>query len=201
MRDREHGADGCSIHSPEAAAELERHSSRACFWLNLLPGRSLERVLLRVGQPRGSKSMANHLRNRLGLDGAKAGLLRERLSPEGVCGYSTPRRGHQGAADRGTRHPRPISISSAGRHNPEVSWIPQLMPRLPGLFCAGEYSGRLQRLPAHRSCFATGYQAAAASTPGCASIPEPPGSTKRSRYWPELTRSRSQKCGSSHQVF
>ena len=160
----EHGMEGSLLYpfTPALRQELERHS-RACFCLDLLPGRSLERVLRELRQPRGSKSMANHLRSRLGLDGAKAGLLRERLSPEVF--NDIPRLAAAIKALPIEVHAtRPIeeAISSAG--GIALSELdPQLMLRkLPGLFCAGEMLDWEAPTGGYllTGCFATGYQAA-----------------------------------------
>ncbi len=160
----EHGMEGSLLYpfTPALREELECHS-RACFWLDLLPGRSLERVLRELSQPRGSKSMANHLRSRLGLDGAKAGLLRERLSPEVFA--DIPR---LAAAIKAlpieVNATRPIeeAISSAG--GIALSELdPKLMlHKLPGLFCAGEMLDWEAPTGGYllTGCFATGYQAA-----------------------------------------
>ena len=160
----EHGMEGSLLYpfTPALRQELERHS-RACFCLDLLPGRSLERVLRELRQPRGSKSMANHLRSRLGLDGAKAGLLRERLNPEVFS--DIPRLAAAIKALPIEVHAtRPIeeAISSAG--GIALSELdPQLMLRkLPGLFCAGEMLDWEAPTGGYllTGCFATGYQAA-----------------------------------------
>jgi hypothetical protein len=50
------------------------------FHLDLLPAWSDAKVLSEVRHPRGSRSLSSHLKGRLGLDGIKAGILREVLS-------------------------------------------------------------------------------------------------------------------------
>ena len=49
----------------------------AVLSLDLAPGRSLERLTAELSRPRGRDSLANHLRRRVGVEGVKAGLLRE----------------------------------------------------------------------------------------------------------------------------
>ena len=41
------------------------------------PGAIVRKVAAEVARPRGSRSLATHLKSRLGLDGAKAALLHE----------------------------------------------------------------------------------------------------------------------------
>ncbi|WP_434083445.1 hypothetical protein, partial [Escherichia coli] len=65
-----------------SAAIRERIEARgsAEVWLDLLPNRRREQIEAALARPRGSRSMANHLRSQLGIDGVRAGLLRE-LTP------------------------------------------------------------------------------------------------------------------------
>ena len=49
----------------------------ATLQLDLQPDRSLEKVSQLLAKPRGSRSMAKHLQSQLGIEGVKAGLLRE----------------------------------------------------------------------------------------------------------------------------
>ncbi|EGH07677.1 pyridine nucleotide-disulfide oxidoreductase domain-containing protein, partial [Pseudomonas savastanoi pv. glycinea str. race 4] len=48
--------------------------------IDLLPGKTLTGIQKALSKPRGSRSMSKHLHSQLGLDGAKAALLRE-LAP------------------------------------------------------------------------------------------------------------------------
>ncbi len=57
---------------------------RAALILDLAPGRSLERLTADLARPRGRDSLANHLRRHAGIEGVKAGLLREFLRPEAL---------------------------------------------------------------------------------------------------------------------
>ncbi len=74
------GVEGSLIY---AAAHLLRDEiearGQAVFELDLLPDRSAEQVLAEVRRPRGSRSMASHLKGRLGLDGIKSAVLHELL--------------------------------------------------------------------------------------------------------------------------
>lgn len=111
----------------------------ATLFIDLAPGRTLERLQRDLAKPRGSNSISKHLRSRAGIEGVKAGLLREVLSAEQF---------NDAARLAATIKslpltlvaPRPIdeAISSAGGVRFE-SLDERLMVRdLPGLFCAGE---------------------------------------------------------------
>ncbi|MGA9395464.1 MAG: TIGR03862 family flavoprotein [Azonexus sp.] len=107
--------------------------------LDLAPGRTLGRLSADLARPRGHDSLANHLRRRAGIEGVKAGLLREFLP---ISTLTAPDR--LAAAIKDFRlpvmAPRPIdeAISTAGGVRFE-GMDDQLMLRdLPGVFCAGE---------------------------------------------------------------
>ncbi len=65
-----------------AARRRSRRAGSATFELDLLPGRSAAQVQAEVAHPRGSRSLASHLKSRLGLDGIKLALLHELLPRE-----------------------------------------------------------------------------------------------------------------------
>jgi hypothetical protein len=107
--------------------------------LDLVPGRTADRVLADLSRPRDGRSLATHLQKTLGLAGAKVGLLREVLTPgspdnpDRVAGLvkALP------VTLTGTR-PLAEAISAAGG----IPWA-ELTPgleliRSPGVFCAGE---------------------------------------------------------------
>lgn len=111
----------------------------AMIELDLLPGRSLERITEELGRPRGADSMANHLRRKLGIEGVKAGLLRELVAKEA---FSEPAR--LAAAIKALPikliAPRPLdeAISSAGGVRLEALDESLMLTARPGVFCAGE---------------------------------------------------------------
>jgi len=134
------GVEGSLIY---AAASLLRDGiaahGQATFLLDLLPGHTPERVLAEVQHPRGARSLASHLKGRLGLDGIKAAVLYERLGKDGM---------HDGAAlARAIKAlpitvaaPRPVeeAISTAGGVAFEALDGHLMLRDLPGVFCAGE---------------------------------------------------------------
>ncbi|MBB4866971.1 putative flavoprotein (TIGR03862 family) [Pseudomonas nitritireducens] len=134
------GIEGSLVYALSAGIrERIEQTGSATVHLDLLPNRSLEQVAQAVAQPRGSKSMANHLRGRLGLDGVRAGLLRE-LST--AADYADPQRLAQliKALPLTVVRPRPLdeAISSAGGVTFEALDEQLMLKALPGVFCAGE---------------------------------------------------------------
>ncbi len=107
--------------------------------LDLAPGRSLERLKRDLAQPRGTKSMANHLRSRAGIEGVKAGLLREVVPAAHFVDTDL-------LAARIKQLPlrllsaRPIdeAISSAGGVRAQALDQGTALRAAPGMFCAGE---------------------------------------------------------------
>ncbi len=111
----------------------------AVFELDLLPGRSLERVTDELSRPRGADSMANHLRRKLGIEGVKAGLLRELVKKED---FADPVRLAVAIKALPIRllAPRPLdeAISSAGGVRLEALDQQLMFNAKPGVFFAGE---------------------------------------------------------------
>lgn len=136
----EHGIEGSLVYALSAAIRqcIEQHG-RAQVYLDLQPDRSIEKVESLLSKPRGSASMAKHLHRQLGLDGAKAALLRELTSAEDFADMS--RLAHAiKALPIELLRTRPLdeAISSAGGVT-FAALDEQLMLRaLPGTFCAGE---------------------------------------------------------------
>lgn len=111
----------------------------ATLLLDLAPGRSLERLIEDLSRPRGARSMASHLQSKAGIEGVKAGLLRECTAKET---FAHPAR--LAAAIKALpvvlAAPRPLdeAISTAGGV-PFEDLDDRLMVRaLPGVFCCGE---------------------------------------------------------------
>ncbi len=77
------GVEGSLIYAASAwLAQRIAIEGRALVHLDLLPARALDFITAELTRPRGARSWSTHLRSRLGLAGAKAGLLRECLSPD-----------------------------------------------------------------------------------------------------------------------
>jgi hypothetical protein len=107
--------------------------------IDLLPGRSADFVAAEVARPRGPRSLATHLKTRLGIDGVKAALLHELLPREAIA---DPARlaGAIKALPLTLVAARPVNeaISSAGGVRFESLDEHLMLRALPGVFCAGE---------------------------------------------------------------
>lgn len=136
----EHGIEGSLVYALSAAIRqcLEQHGSTQVY-LDLQPERSLEKVTALLSKPRGSASMAKHLHRQLGLDGAKAALLRELATPADFADMSRLACAIK-ALPIELLHTRPLdeAISSAGGVTFEALDQNLMLRALPGTFCAGE---------------------------------------------------------------
>ncbi|MBD8066921.1 TIGR03862 family flavoprotein [Devosia sp. PTR5] len=134
------GVEGSLVYAHAAALRDELESSgRAALVLDLVPGRSAERLARDLARQPAKASFSNRLRKGAGLDPVKLGLLRECVEDPGALDPA-------GLAERlkalplSLTKPRPIeqAISSAGG----VSWSGVetnfMLAGLPGVFVAGE---------------------------------------------------------------
>jgi uncharacterized flavoprotein (TIGR03862 family) len=134
------GIEGSLVYalSAEIRQLIDKQGS-ATVMLDLLPDQRPEKIVRALAKPRGSQSMAKHLKRQLGLDGVKAGLLRELAPAER---FDDP----QQVADAIKALPitllrtRPLdeAISSAGGVPFEALDDGLMLRKLPGVFCAGE---------------------------------------------------------------
>jgi uncharacterized flavoprotein (TIGR03862 family) len=136
----EYGVEGSLIYafSQRLREYLDAHGS-ATFSLDLVPGRSAERVLAELGRPRGSRSLSTHLQSRIGLTGVKLALLHEVLGKEQLADPAALAAAIK-ALPITVRAPFPVAeaISTAGGVSFD-SLDPNLMlTALPGVFVAGE---------------------------------------------------------------
>jgi uncharacterized flavoprotein (TIGR03862 family) len=131
-----HGVEGSGIYPLSARLRDDRNIA---LLLDLLPDHTAERVAKALSQPRGSRSLAEHLRKTLGITGVKAGLIRELCPPATL--------GNPGALARAVKSlplplegPRPIeeAISSAGGIAWDALTDSLMLKALPGTFAAGE---------------------------------------------------------------
>ncbi|WP_165675884.1 TIGR03862 family flavoprotein [Metapseudomonas otitidis] len=136
----EQGVEGSLVYALSAAIrERINQDGQATVYLDLLPNQPVEKVRAALARPRGSRSMAKHLHSQLGLDGARAGLLRE-LSSQ--ADFQDPAR--LAAVIKRLPltlvRPRPLdeSISSAGGVPFEALTEGLMLKDVPGVFCAGE---------------------------------------------------------------
>ena len=134
------GVEGGLIYALSARLRDEIEATGAArLRLDLAPGIDLARLVQELSRGRGSGSMANHLRRRAGIDGVKAGLLRELLASEE---FKDPERLAAAIKALPLRliAPRPLdeAISSAGGVAFEALDERLMLRSLPGVFCAGE---------------------------------------------------------------
>ena len=101
--------------------------------------RTLHHLTDRLSRPRGKRSLANHLRKSVGIQGVKAGLLRE-FVPREDFDESAKLAAAIKALPVPLIAPRPLdeAISSAGGVTFEALDERLMIRSRPGLFCAGE---------------------------------------------------------------
>ncbi|MGE0432291.1 MAG: TIGR03862 family flavoprotein, partial [Planctomycetota bacterium] len=134
------GVEGSLIY---AASSLLREqinaTGRATFRLDLRPDLPAGRVLAELVRPRGKRSLANHLKSRLKLDGIKSAILHELLPADAIANPAA-----LAAAIKSLPitlvAARPIdeAISSAGGVTFDSLDEHLMLRDLPGVFCAGE---------------------------------------------------------------
>ena len=107
--------------------------------LDLAPGRDAARLARDLSQPRGARSLSEHLRRRAGIEGVKAGLVREVLGAGGLNDASRVAAAIKSLPLMLLR-PRPVeeAISTAGGVRFDALDDGLMVKRLPGVFCAGE---------------------------------------------------------------
>lgn len=159
----EGGVEGSLIYALSAhLRDTIAREGEAVLHLDLVPGKTAERVREEVMHPRGSRSLSSHLRSRLGLDSLKTALLHECLTKEY---FQQPER--LAAAIKFLPltliAPRPIdeAISSAGGVRFETLNSQLMLLDLPGVFCAGEMLDWEAPTGGYllTACFASGRQA------------------------------------------
>ena len=134
------GVEGSLIY---AASSLLRDqisaTGRATFYLDLRPDLSAEKVLTEVSHPRGSRSLSNHLKSRLGVEGIKIAILHELLGKEQMNDPAQLAAAIK-ALPVNLAATRPIdeAISSAGGVVFDGLDSQLMLKNKPGVFCAGE---------------------------------------------------------------
>jgi predicted flavoprotein YhiN len=112
--------------------------------LDLRPDQSVEQLAMALARNRGARSLSSHLKQRVGLEGVKAALLREQYSAEQLAARVTddPRSLAMELKSWPVRltAARPIdeAISTAGGVRFSALDERGMLRSLPGLFCSGE---------------------------------------------------------------
>ncbi len=136
----ETGVEGSLVYAASGAIRdaIEAHGG-ATVHLDLLPGRDAASVLREVAHPRGPRSLATHLKSRLGVGGVKAALLHE-LLPRAVMHDAPQLAAALKALPLRLVRARPLdeAISSAGGVPFEALDAGLMLRATPGVFCAGE---------------------------------------------------------------
>ncbi len=135
-----YGLEGTLIYAASAAIR-DRIAAHGPVYVtfDLLPDVPLETLRARLAQPRGKRSLSEHLRRRARLDGLKRGLLREArpelhtLPPDELAAAIK-------ALPLRLQRPRPLeeAISTAGGIRLEALTPDLMLKTQPGLFFAGE---------------------------------------------------------------
>jgi hypothetical protein len=135
----EYGVEGGLIYamSAQLRAAIEKQGS-VTLHLDLAPNRDAPRLVEGLAKPRGTQSQANHLRKQAGIDGVKAGLLREALGKElpGPAVLAATLKDLPLVLS--SARPLAEAISTAGGVAFESLDDKLMLTPLPGVFCAGE---------------------------------------------------------------
>jgi len=134
------GIEGSLIYtfSSQLRDEIEANGS-AVIKLDLAPGWSYPRLVDRLSQPRGSRTLSGHLEKAVHLKGVKAGLLREFVPKQD---FADPKCLASAIKELPITliKPRPLdeAISSAGGVLFDELDERLMIRSMPGVFCAGE---------------------------------------------------------------
>ena len=159
------GLEGGVIYSLSALLRDEiLATGTAIINVDLAPDRELSRIIRELSRPRGSRSMANHLKRCVGIEGVKAGLLREYVPKEKFSDPACLATAIK-ALPIPLIAPRPLAeaISTAGGVSFEALDDQLRIRTLPGVFCAGEMLDWEAPTGGYllTACFASGYAAGA----------------------------------------
>ena len=135
------GLEGSLVYALSAAIRdrIASHGE-ALLLADLAPGREADRLARDLARPRKGRSLSEHLRRQAGLEGAKAGLLRECLPAATLEGDAAALAAAIKALPIRLVAPRPIeeAISSAGGLRLEALDADLMLRDRPGLYAAGE---------------------------------------------------------------
>ena len=157
------GVEGSLIYAHAAPLrDAIEATGTAAINLDLSPGKTVEQLRSALARPRGKQSFANHLRKRAGIEGVKAGLLRECLSSETLTDPAALAAAIK-ALPLQLLATRPLdeAISSAGGVPFDALDENLMLQMIPGVFCAGEMLDWEAPTGGYllTACFATGHAA------------------------------------------
>jgi uncharacterized flavoprotein (TIGR03862 family) len=136
----ESGVEGGLVYALSAALrDAIAVAGVATLYLDLAPGKSMERIQAELACSRGSRSVSSHLQSRAGIAGIKAALLREVLGRDGIGDMARVATAVKSLPVRLVAA-RPVdeAISSAGGVRFDAMDDDLMLRALPGVFCAGE---------------------------------------------------------------
>ena len=134
------GIEGSLVYALSAMLrDRITREGHATLVLDLAPGRDATRVERELAKPRNGRSLSEHLRRQVGIEGVKAALLFEILGRDGGDDIALLARTIKRLPLRLVR-PRPPAeaISSAGGVRLEAMDASLMLQAMPGVFCAGE---------------------------------------------------------------
>ena len=134
------GVEGSLIYALSAGLRdtIAAHGSVE-IRLDLAPTRDAARLARELAQPRGSRSLSEHLRRHVGIEGVKAGLLYEVLGKDAMRDMARVAAAIKALPLRLTRaRPLAESISTAGGVRFAALDAGLMLKNIPGVFCAGE---------------------------------------------------------------
>ena len=161
------GVEGSLIYAfSQRLRDYINAHGQATFTLDLLPGRTAQKVLADVSKPRGNRSLSRHLQACIGDDSLKRTLLYEVLTKSQLEQPRTLAK-YLKSLPITLRSPRPISeaISTAGGVSFESVDENLMLCNLPGIFVAGEMLDWEAPTGGYllQACFATGVAAGRAA--------------------------------------
>jgi uncharacterized flavoprotein (TIGR03862 family) len=171
----ETGLEGSLVYAASARLRDDlAERGQAHLLLDLLPDKTPEQVFKEVAWPRGSRSLSSHLKSRLGLDGAKMGLLFELCSPQALA-QPDALAALIKALPVPLKSARPVAeaISTAGGVALQAMGPDLMLAARPGVFCAGEMLDWEAPTGGYllTACLASGHRAAQGVLRGLAGTP------------------------------
>jgi len=159
-----HGIEGSLVYAHASALrDSLKKTDKAALILDLMPGRSEERLTRDLARQDRKASFSNRLRKGAGIDGVKAALLRELCGPDDLSDPVMLAK-HIKSLAIPLVAPRPIgeAISSAGGLKQSAVDENFMLRALPGIFAAGEMLDWEAPTGGYllTACFATGKAAA-----------------------------------------
>ena len=158
-----HGVEGGLIYALAAPLRdaIER-DGQVVLNIDLVPGRTTERLTADLQRPQGRDSLASHLRRRAGIEGVKAVLLREVAAPGQL--HDPVRLAallKQLPLRLVATRPLDEAISTAGGVRFAAVNSQLMLRELPGVFCAGEMLDWEAPTGGYllTACFASGHRA------------------------------------------